>query len=456
VAGDDAERRDFFLELRRYLHEIGTDLAGFITKARRVRVDPDEVELFNSGNGRHSGHPNVVAYLHNIDVAEALSNLDCVLDWAPEPGLPSTLMGFREEVLGLAARWGWVLGSEKLPCTIDEPARVLTSDEADRFFRFLADIEMMAASLADDGGPPYFRSMAYLDSDGVAQIGEELERLRADPEAEAAFHDHTFVRAYRLGWEGRNPEPDRLGDILEKADEFLRRVALGLVIEGDPDCPARLFAFPRGDGEFYAMQAASALFEAMQGEGGQLGESSVSHAYGWPVEVNLGLRTLDNQLHELLDRWDVLEWQERLKLRKPEPDPPATIRRDELEGMRRVIAIIREGLSRLSPAATDPPDRPAAGVDGAAAEAAEDRPGPLAPRTTKGETAAHNRIRVIELYHDHPGMSYAQIAEIVGYTPGHVCRILKPLRDRDHEQRRRQMPRGRMDREKGIEAWEGE
>ena len=66
---------------------------------------------------------------------------------------------------------------------------------------------------------------------------------------------------------------------------------------------------------------------------------------------------------------------------------------------------------------------------------------------------AEKRLKIISIHHDHPDWSYRQIGDAAGVTAGHVCRILKPLREQERHRRKERMARGAKDREGHVEAW---
>ncbi len=109
--------------------------------------------------------------------------------------------------------------------------------------------------------------------------------------------------------------------------------------------------------------------------------------------------------------------------------------REELDlALRVTVETIERGVNRLGLSAPRPVEK---------APAEEVRP----------KEARWKRFKVIQVYHDHPDWSLSQIAAASGADRGYVCRILKPLRDRERADWTNRLPRGSKDWDGDVEAW---
>src|SRR5262249_39804729 len=154
----------------------------------------------------------------------------------------------------------------------------------------------------------FFKRMTPLDAETLRRVQESLPECEALPGPGACIHRRILRKSHGIGVEGRRPTPQQVGKILGKAREFLRAAETCLPIEDDPDCNAALHEFPWDSGELYVCRAASELYDALLGEGGEYGSDGAGSAYGWDLETNLGLRWLNSQLRALLDKWRVDDW----------------------------------------------------------------------------------------------------------------------------------------------------
>jgi hypothetical protein len=451
--------------VRAWLHNIASWVVEFIEFAREERVDPDELADWREKGNRHADHPNLGALLHNSRLSQAMELLT-PLHWIyDEEEPPSAFRVLRSELSAIFTRWGCSdaideeLGETAFFIDPSEPAHTLTAEEEGRLSRALRSLEWFLFCLpvpkvliqesteakpavTDRDGqiesllsPVFFKTRRFLDSEGIEQLGGVLDDLKASPAAFEVYKTHVFRKSFRIGQEGQHPEKQRLFDILARAKAFLHAVEACLPIEGDEDrgeCP---FGTDWRDGEYYVCEAASALCDVLDGEEGEFGDSSMAYAHGWNAEINFGLRCLDSQLDTLLSQWGVADWEQRLAQGGVKPERPATIRPEQFAGLRRTVETIESGIAHAGLGTT---------ADVAKSEAV----------TKRRKDEAGKRWKIIEVYHNHKDWSYAQIASAAGADRGHVCRIIKPLRDRERGQFKSGMPRGSKDKDGAFDAWQ--
>ena len=452
-------------ERRSLLHSVAASLTDFIEAAREVDVHPDDLAEWIRADFPFADHPNLAAYLHNISVLDAMEPITH-LRWSEVSGpMPLPYEVMRTELTAVLERWGCGNalddGQEEMRLLrgVDEPARTLKSDEENRLRYVLqalewsifclprredwADLEAGASGPVDKANsrvpldqPIFFRSRLFFvrEDEDISRAEAWVKKLKEKPGAFEAHRISWFREDFRISHTDRHPDRGRLLDILSRAKAFLIAVETCLPIEGDDERAERPFGWDWRVAEYFVCEAASALCDVLDGVGGEGSKSSVCSARGWNTEINFGLRCLDTQMEALLSYWEAWAWEDRLAIDEDEPTLPVKIRDAEMAGLRRTVETIESGIAN-------------AGI-----EQAEPTPG-VERNKTRRNAMLGKRGQIIAVYHDHKDWTYAQIAEATGADRGHVCRVLKPLRDRDRGQFKAALPRGAKDRDGTFNAW---